>query len=1242
MKRGIVDVSNIIWTNLKGGKDTEFGQTYVQHNDTLTPMRSFQAKAYKDANPEAKIHLVNSAEYGYENAVKCMVQAMEKLDLQPRDLILVKEGMNSKSARQIIHPGYKGGSSKLEPEYAQFVKCRDMFIEVFLKLGANVAWQDNIESDDVMGYLAQNLRGERYIISNDKDLAVLVNKAEGVHHYRMGQLDKNPFGDFDHKLITMYIALVGDQGDKIPGAKGFGDSGELSAWKKLWITFGDDGLVAMDLLIQQRRLKDLEEDVGELPVLQKIIDDADNVYMSYELARLMVERVNTARRPLQMRAGMVMPKSVVEDERLQKYAGVNRIVCAENLGKSVEWIMRQIQVSPYIGLDIETSSSDESDAWIEAMDKDEDKAPVDVLGAELTSLQLTFGPNMQFSAYFPIDNVEEEGCSNISIADMRDVLAQIPREKVTYIHNAQFELPVCYQAWGEDWKNDDLYHGFLPNVRDTVILSSYADENRSAGLKNLSKTVLGYEQASYQDTVTKQYDRVVEYRMVDGEEHSRALEDQYPGYGRVKSVQRPDREDEEVTEWTENQVLVVEHKMNQLTAREVLGYGCDDTICTVALANQFQIVMELENTWDQYLAVEVWTTYVQALGFIHGSAFSLERMSEMEKKDRTKHDAAWVVLRQYLIDIGYEGTTTPTVVSAAVYDSMKATALADALEENPDLDPKKWKWTPHSHLIGFNAAGIKRMFQIVTGAELSTRVSTPSKLAKLVEQWAEENDGHTSAYLLAEAIKKEDFATINQLLEDNFTGEPLLDLNSPKQMAELLYDRMSLPVNVTNKITDIEKAKVPGLFEAMNNHRQWRLGKLYDLTAADWKLVRRKAKADDKAIQYALNIDVDYIDDAARKALKALGVMKKYLTRNQLFYKNYWKTVHWKTKRVHSNIRQCGTVTRRPTASMPNLYQLPKKGEGVEFRTCFVPHHKDAVVGSIDFDSQELRLGADRSQDKNMLACFVGDSLKGMHNLTASGAMKTKWSKETVQEVYDLYGPKPDDMSQTEYDYLAFTKAHELGKDRPLGKMADDLRKEAKNVNFLAQFGGQAIKLADMLGMKPNDTQAFLDARSAKFPDVDRAAKRAEDACYKTGYAVTYMGVRRHLREAILSDNRQIASRAARQAWNMEIQGSAGEMTKLAMSRLWTTGALFRYDVRFFASIYDELVVSVHKDHCADFMREMQECMTQPYSTMTVPILGSISIGPDFGNQIECGTEFSLEKINAALAKIFHKQEATA
>lgn len=1244
MKRGIVDVSNLIWTALKGGKDTEFGQTYIVEGDEITPMRSFQAKEYKAAHPDCKLVLVNSAGYGYRGAIDSITQAMDRLGLQPRDLILVPEGRDSKLQRTLIHPGYKSGRDKLEPEYVEFQKARDQVIEALVGVGANVIWQDGgVEADDVMGYLAENLEGEIYIISNDKDLAVMVDVQRGIHQYRLGQLDKNPFGDFDHKLITMYISLVGDQSDKIPGAKLFGDSGELSAWKKLWITFGDEGLAAMDLLIKGRRLKDLEEDVGELPVLQRIIDDAANVYMSYELARLMTEKVNTARRPMSFRAGMVKPRSPEMDGKLRKYGGVNRIISATNYDEARGWLVDQFKRSPYVTLDVETSTPEESDQWIEDMDKAENKSPVDVLASELTSLQLTFGENMQFSVYLPVNNTEADGVKNLTVAQVRDVVGDIPREKITYVHNAQFELPVCFNAWGADWASDPLYHGFLRNVRDTAILSSYADENRSQGLKSLSKTLLGYEQTSYMETVTKQYTRTVEYDTHSGEEYATVLNTDYPGFGKIRSVQRPDRGDDEAIEWTEEQTLVVEHKMDQLTATEVLGYGCDDTICTAALANHFQIVMEIEKSWAVCHQVETWTTYVQALGFLHGSAFSLERMKAMQDKDKIKHDAAWGILREYLIKIGYEGTVTPTMVMPNVLKSMEETAVAEWAESgSTELFNEGKDWTPPSSVIAFNPAGIKTAFKIITGADLKTQVRIPNKLARLIEMWAEENEGHTSAYLLAKAIAETDLPTINELIQNNYVGEPIIDLNSPTQMAKLLYDRMGLPVNIVNKVTDIEKKHNQPLVVAANNHRNWRLGKVHDLTPAEWKLVRKKAKTDDKAIQYAIAFDIDYIDDEARAALKAIGVMKKVLTRNQLFYNNYWKMVHWKTKRVHSSIRQCGTVTRRPTASTPNLYQLPKKGEGVKFRTCFVPHHADAVVASIDFDSQELRLAAERSQDANMLACFIGDNKKGMHNLTASGAMRLKWSAETLESVFTLYGPKPEGMDRAEYEYQAFTKAYDLGDADALGKMADDLRKAAKNVNFAAQFGGQALKLSETLVMRVTDAQLFLDARAARFPDVDKAAKRAEEACYRDGYALTMMGIRRHLREAILSDNKSMASRAARQAWNMEIQGSAGEMTKLAMGRLWTTGALFRYDVRFFASIYDELVVSVHKDHCADFVREMHEAMTQVYSTMTVPIVGSISVGPDFGTQYECGTEFSLEKINEALRKIFHKEEVAA
>ena len=99
-------------------------------------------------------------------------------------------------------------------------------------------------------------------------------------------------------------------------------------------------------------------------------------------------------------------------------------------------------------------------------------------------------------------------------------------------------------------------------------------------------------------------------------------------------------------------------------------------------------------------------------------------------------------------------------------------------------------------------------------------------------------------------------------------------------------------------------------------------------------------------------------------------------------------------------------------------------------------------------------------------------------------------------------------------------------------------------------------------------------------------------------------------------------------------------MTKIGVGRLWKSGALHKYDVKFFAIIHDELVDSVHKDHALEYIKIKHECMTGPYANMKVPILGSISIGPNFKDQIECGDWFIAENIEAALSDVFNMKEA--
>lgn len=723
---------------------------------------------------------------------------------------------------------------------------------------------------------------------------------------------------------------------------------------------------------------------------------------------------------------------------------------------------------------------------------------------------------------------------------------------------------------------DDIWHGFLPNVRDTKIMSSYVDENFPAGLKANSKRLLNYDQTSYEDVTRRDY-----------------VKSEWDGVGKVlQTHEHPESGVEHV---------IVERKMNQLTAQEVLSYGCDDTICTIALANFFTLVMEIENTYDVFEQVETYPAYLTALAYVQGTAFSLASMAEQEKDDNATYAAAEPILHDYLMAIGFDGTRYEPITI---------------------LDP----------------AGIKRAFLEMSGTELlgedgqPARVRTTSKLVKLIEMQDPES-------ILPALINEVNIATINTILSDKFEGRPSLELGSTKQMKDLLYNRMGIPVRVINDVTETERNKQPALSDAVTKFKRIRSGKSDGvMQPQELELMKIKGKTDSTAIETALAFDIEMLDEAAVMALESISSMKQVMTRRSLFYSNYWKGLHWKDGKLHSNMNQCAAVTRRYSSSDQNLTQLPKRLEGVRFREHFKPHSRDSVIASEDFSSQEIRLAAHESQDPNLMACYVGDNLRDLHSTTASGAMRMKWGAKVVEELFQKYLPD----APRENVYELFLKLRKLPKGDPMQKKADDLRKDSKNVVFASFYGGQAAKISETLVMPLVEAQIIIDAKRSMFPGLDTASERIERECKDVGYATTMLGARRHLQEPMLSGDKFLISQAARQAFNMRIQGSAAEMTKLAMSSLWLSGAMHRFDVRFIAPIHDELVVSVSREHAVEYLGIQHACMTQQYANMTVPIVGSISIGKNFGQQIECGDGFFPDAIQGALNDIFYKEALAA
>ena len=1131
---------------------------------------------------EGKPVNVNPASFGYENAMNMIVHGMNLAKVEPSQMLLVVEGKNSKALRQEILRNYKESRATRPLEsYEEFNKLKEMLVTALTEVGASAVTQDGLEADDVIGYLSRNLDGERYILSRDGDLLVLTG--EHVHLIRGNDIDVNTYGPFPVKYVSLRKALVGKD-DEVPGAKGFGEKSFLD----LYALFGDEGCDALLDLITGRRLEALAEDVHELKSLQKIIDSADAVYSSWAAARLYPERVNTMKHPLQWRAGMVKPLRPDTDERLKPYAGRVRLIHPGNYDQAVAWAAPLIRASPVVALDIETSTPKESDEWLAAKKgvDPEDGANdlgIDVFGSFLVSLQITFGSNGQYTLVLPHKHVETDTVKNLTLEQVRKVAELIPQSINTVIQNVSFEYSVLYQEWGSEWK-DNGWHGFIPNGIDTAIMSTYVDENRKKGLKDNSKLLLDYEQVSYEQIT-----------VLEG------LAETLPKGGKlISSVTN-----EGVGTWEKRR-----YKMDELTAEHVKGYAADDTICTLALYNHYRTIMEIENTWDVFMEVEQLPAYLTALAYVQGVPISLQRMAELELADNQTYDKAWATVRQFLMAKGWEGTVCPVWVPDVDFAWKVVAAAAAGLNPN-DIRSVSLP------------ADIKEAVLLYTGKELNTKVRKIERLADAIaEQFPDEP-------ALAKAVRDQDAKALTALVKSRFTGEPVLDIDSPKKMQHLLYDVIGIPPRLLNKVTPTERQdKQELVFAVLKWNKIMRGGTSDAMTPKETELIKKKAKTDAFALKWAIKFDAT---PEQIEILNALQAMATVSTRRSLYYGPYKFVRHWKDGLVHANANQSAAVTGRYSFSGPNWQQQPKKGEGIKFREIVLPHVKDGLIGSIDFVGQELRLMAGQSGDANMMACYVGDKLKDIHSITAAGAMSKKWTVEKRQGYEGAYGYDLDRNSD-DYGYDLFLRLRKAS-DKAVAKDADDLRKDAKNVNFGATFDAQAPKLSVMLTIPLADAQAFLEAKYAMFPRVETWKAEIRDQLKVRGYVTTMLGARRHLAAAIMNPDKWEAERAGRQGPNFMIQGSAGEMTKLAMGRIWRSGIMVDPQVRFYFPVHDELVWSAHKSKMAEVTKLVHDSMAQPYSTLPVPILGSISVGRTFGEQVEAGDWFVDEVVQKAIEK---------
>lgn len=357
---------------------------------------------------------------------------------------------------------------------------------------------------------------------------------------------------------------------------------------------------------------------------------------------------------------------------------------------------------------------------------------------------------------------------------------------------------------------------------------------------------------------------------------------------------------------------------------------------------------------------------------------------------------------------------------------------------------------------------------------------------------------------------------IGELEKRIYTYAGEFNINSPKQLGEVLFERLGLPHGKKTKTGWSTNAEV--------------------LEKLDHPIVR-----DVLEYRQYMKLRSTYVDGL----LKAAGP----------------------DERIHTNFQMTVTATGRLSSTEPNLQNIPTRTElGSELRRMFVPA-PGCVLVDADYSQIELRL----------LAHISGD--------------------ESMQEAF-----------RSGEDFHAVTASHVFGV--PLNEVTSSMRRAAKAVNFGIVYGISAFSLSQDLGVSAEEAKAYMDAYFARFPGVKRYMEDVVKKSRETGYAETIFRRRRTLPE-ITASKYATWSFGERVALNMPIQGTAADIIKLAMVKVFKRLKEEGLSSRLIMQVHDELIVECPENE-AERVKSLLTQEMEGVCALAVPLIAEAHSGKNW------------------------------
>lgn len=328
---------------------------------------------------------------------------------------------------------------------------------------------------------------------------------------------------------------------------------------------------------------------------------------------------------------------------------------------------------------------------------------------------------------------------------------------------------------------------------------------------------------------------------------------------------------------------------------------------------------------------------------------------------------------------------------------------------------------------------------------------------------------------------------IDKMQKEIYTlADEEFNINSPKQLGKILFEKLDLPV--------IKKTKTG-----------------YSTNAEVLEALKDKNPIIEKITYY------------------------RQLTKLYSTYVEGLKNVIDTDEKIHSTFNQTVTTTGRLSSTEPNLQNIPIKYEmGKEIRKVFVAEDKSSVLLSADYSQIELRVLAHISEDENLIDAFKHHD--DIHTKTASEVFKV-----------------------------------------PLDEVTSTMRSNAKAVNFGIVYGIGDFSLAQDLKISRKEAKAYIDAYFDRYPKVREYMDKTIQQAHREMYVTTILNRRRHIPE-IADSKKMVKALGERLAMNTPIQGSAADIIKMAMVKVYNSLKENKLKSKLILQVHDELILNVDKD----------------------------------------------------------------